>query len=90
MSSRKYNNWAILADFSPYRYEDNEGSHFPTKKPRNQSIRVQITFEIQMQTFPLKFNTRKLQSKTWNTVDKTHSNNGGNYTHQWKEVEEEL
>ena len=32
--------------------------------PQNQSIRGQITFGIQLQTFPSKSNTRKLQSKT--------------------------
>ena len=51
MSSKKNNNWAIPADFSPYRYEVDEGSHFPTKKTQNQSIRGQITFGIQLQTF---------------------------------------
>ena len=69
MSSKKNNNWAILA-FSPYRYEVNDGSHFPVKKRQNQSIRGQITFGIQLQTFPLKCNTRKLQYKTWNTANK--------------------
>ena len=53
---------------------------FPNKKPQNQSIRGQITLGIQLQTFPSKCNTRTLQSKTWNTAQKTHSNNGGNHT----------
>ena len=43
---------------------------FSNKKPQNQSIRGQITFGIQFQTFPSKCNTRKLQSKTWNTAEK--------------------
>ena len=48
------------------------------QKIQNQSIRGQITFGIQLQTFPSKGN-RKLQSRTWNTAEKkTHSNNGGN------------
>ena len=34
-------------------------------------------------------NTRKLQSETWNTAEKTHSDNGGNYT-QYNEVKEKL
>ena len=63
---------------------------FQQKKPQSQSIPGQITFGIQMQTFPSKCNTRKHQSKTWNTAAKTHSNNGANYTHQWNEVKEEL
>ena len=41
-----------------------------------------------MQTFPSKCNTRKLQSKTWNIAEKTHSNNGSNYTHQYNQVKE--
>ena len=60
------------------------------KKTQNQSIRAQITFRIQLQTFPSKCNTRKLQYKTWTTAEKTHSNNGGNYTHQYNEVKEKL
>ena len=60
------------------------------KKTQNQSIRGQIFFGIQLQTFPWKCNTRKLQSKTWNKAKKTHSNNGGNYTHQYNEVKEKL
>ena len=63
---------------------------FLQKKPQNQHIPGQITFGIQMQTFPSKCNTRKLQSITWNTANKTHSNNGGNYTHQNNEVKEKL
>ena len=43
---------------------------FPKKNPQNQSIRGQITFGIQLQTFPSKCNTRKLRSKTWNTAEK--------------------
>ena len=43
---------------------------FQQKKTQNQSIRGQITFGIQLHTFPSKCNTRKLQSKTWNTAEK--------------------
>ena len=63
---------------------------FRQKKPQNQSIRGQITFGIQLQTFPSKCNTRKLQSKTRNIAEKTHSKNEGNYTHQYNEVKEKL
>ena len=62
----------------------------PNKKPRNQSIRGQITSAIQLQTFPSKNNTRKLQYKSWTTAEKTHSTNGGNYTYQYNEVKEKL
>ena len=67
-----------------------EEAIFQQKKPQNQFIRGQITFGIQLQTFPSKCNTRKLQFKTGNTAEKPISNNGGNYTHQYKEVEEKL
>ena len=42
---------------------------FSNKKTQNQSIRGQITFGIQLQTFPSKCNTGELQSKTWNTAE---------------------
>ena len=35
---QKNNNWAILPDSSPYRYEVNEKSHFPTKNPKIKSL----------------------------------------------------
>ena len=35
------------------------------KKTQNQSILGQITFGIQLQTFPQECNTRKLQPETW-------------------------
>ena len=63
---------------------------FSNKKLQNQSIRGQITFGIQLQTFLSKCNTRKLQSETWKTAEKTHSKNGGSYTHQYNEVKEKL
>ena len=63
MSSKTNNNWAILADFSPYRYEVNERSHFWTKKLQNRSIRGLIAPGIQLQTFPSKYNTRNFNLK---------------------------
>ena len=77
---KKNNKSAILENFSPYRYEVNERSLFPLKKPQNQSFRGQITFGIQLQTFPSKCNTRKLESKTWNIAEKTQSNNASSHT----------
>ena len=62
MSSKK-NNSAIVADFSPYRYEVDERSQFPTEL-QNQSIRGHINFGIQLQTFPSKSNRRNFESKT--------------------------
>ena len=43
---------------------------FSNKTPQNKSIRSQITFGIQLQTFPSKCNSRKRQFKTWNTAEK--------------------
>ena len=40
------------------------------QKTQNQSIRGQIAFGIQLQTFASKCNTRKLQPKTWNRDEK--------------------
>ena len=34
------------------------------QKPQNQTVRGQITFGIQVHTFPSKCNTRKIQSET--------------------------
>ena len=70
MSLETKNKKAIRADFSPYRYEVNEGRHFLTKKSQNQPIRGQIPPGIQLQTLPSKCNTRKLRSKTWDTAEK--------------------
>ena len=52
------------------------------QKIKNQSICDQISFGVQLQTFPWQCNTKKFQPKTWNIDKKTHSNNRGNYTHQ--------
>ena len=88
MSSKK-NNSAIVADFSPYRYEVDERSLFPTKI-QNQSIRGQITFGIQLQTSPSKSNRREIQSKTETQLKKTHPNSGSNHTNQYNEAKEKL
>ena len=60
------------------------------QKPQNQTVRGQITFGIQVHTFPSKCNTRKIQSETWNSAEKNSLYNGSTYTHQYKEVKEKL
>ena len=52
MYSKKNNNGAIVAIFSPYRYEVNEKSLFLTKNPKINQFVVKISFGIQLQTFP--------------------------------------
>ena len=51
MSSKKENNWASLADFTPYRYEANEGSHFPTKNPKINPFSVKSLLESSCKRF---------------------------------------
>ena len=51
MSSKKKNNWAILANFSPYRYEVNERSHFPTKNPKINPFVVKSLMESNCKRF---------------------------------------
>ena len=43
---------------------------FLGKKIPNQTFRCQISFGLQLQTFPYKCNTRKLQPKSWRTENK--------------------
>ena len=50
MSSKKNNNSAILEDFSPYRYEVNEKSHFP-KKPKIDPFVVRSLLESNCKRF---------------------------------------
>ena len=52
MSSKKKQVSAIPADFGQYIYDINEKKPYSTKKPQNHSICDQISFGIQLQTFP--------------------------------------
>ena len=65
MSSKEKHTRAYPADSTPCRYHDDEKTQIPTKKLQAQSIRGQINFGMQLQTFQEKCNTRKLQPKTW-------------------------
>ena len=54
---------------------------YSNEKLQNQSIRGQMTFGIQLQTFAEKCNTEQLQPKTWNADEKTHYNKQCNFFH---------
>ena len=60
------------------------------QKLRKKPSRGQISLRFQLQTFLWHGNWRNLQSKTWNTDEKTHSNIWGSNIHQYKEVKEKL
>ena len=90
MSSKKKNNCAILADFSPYRYEVDERSHFPTKNPKINPFGVKSFLESNCKRFRQSAIRENFNLKHETQLKKTHSNNGGNYTHQYKEVKEKL
>ena len=51
MTSKKNNNRAILADFSPYRFEVSERSHFPTKNPKINTFVVKSLLESNSKRF---------------------------------------
>ena len=86
MSSKKINNLAFLANFSPYRHKVNERSHFPTKNFKINPFVVKSFLESNCNrsgksAIPENFN-QKLETQ----LKKTHSNNGGNSTYQKKKV----
>ena len=90
MSSKKNNNWAIPADFSPYRYEVDETSHFPTKNPKINPLVVKLLLESNCKRFRQSAIRENFYLKPETQLKKTHSNNGGNYTNQYNEVKEKL
>ena len=51
MSLETKNKKAIRADFSPYRYEVNEGRHFLTKKPQINPFVVKSLLESNCKRF---------------------------------------
>ena len=54
--------WANHANFSPYRYEVKK-KIYSNEELQNQSIRGQITFGIQLQTFAWNCNTKNFNLK---------------------------
>ena len=89
MSSKKNNKWSILA-FSPYRYEVNEGNHFPTKNHEINPFVVKSLLESNCNRFRQNAIRENFNLKPETQLKKTYSNNGGNYTHQYEEVKENL
>ena len=90
MSSKKQNNWAILADFIPYRYEVDERSHFPTENPKINPFVAKSLLESISKRFLQSAIRENFKLKPGTQLKETHSNNGGNYTHQYNEVKEKL
>ena len=83
-------NWAIPADFSRYRYEVNERSHFPTENPKINPFVVKSLLESNCKRFRQSAIRENFNLKTETQLKKTLSNNGGVYTHQYNEVKEKL
>ena len=75
MSSRPKQNWPILANVTPSRYDDEKKGHVPRKKLENLFNSRQMSFGIQFTTFQWKCKTRKHQAKTWPSYKKPSSIN---------------
>ena len=89
MSSKTNKNWAILADFSPYRYEVNERIHFRTNNPKINPLKAKSLLESNCKRFHQSAIRENFNIKPETQLRKTHSNEGGNYSHQYK-VKEKL
>ena len=90
MSSKKNNIWAILADFNPYRYEVNEKIHFSTENHKINPFVVKSLLESNCKRFRKSVIRVNFNLKPEIQLEKTHSNDGGNYTRQYNEVKEKL
>ena len=90
MSSTNKNNWAILADFSPYRYEVNDGSHFPKKNHKVDPFVVKSLLEPSWKLFRQSAIGENVNLKHETQLKKTHSINGDNCTNQYSQVKEKL
>ena len=86
MSSKEKNNRASLADFSPYRYEVDERSRFPTKNPKINPFVVKSLLESNCKRFRQSAIRENFNVKPETQLQKTHSNNGDNYTNQYNQV----
>ena len=90
MSSKKNKNWATPADFSPYRYEIDEGSHFPTKNPKINPFVAESFLESNCKRFRQSAIRENFNLKPETQLQKTLSNNGDNYTNQNNQLKEKL
>ena len=90
MSSNKNNNWANLAVFNPYRYEIDERSFLLTKNPKVNPFVVKSLLESNCKRFRQSAIRENFNLKPKSQLKKTLSTNGGNYTHHYIEVKENL
>ena len=88
--SLKENSSAIVADFSPYRYEVDERSHFPTKNSKINPFVAKSLLESNCKRFRQSAVRENFNLKHELQLKRTHSGNGGNYTNQYNEVKEKL
>ena len=90
MSSTNNNNWAILADISPYRYEVHEKRQFPTTNPKINPVVTKSLLDSNCKRFRQSAIRENFNLKPETQLQKTHSNNGGNYTNQYNQVKEKM
>ena len=87
---KKNDNWAILANLSQYRYENNERSNLPTNKTQKHPFVVKsLSNSIANVSVKMQYEITSVQDlkTSWK---KTHSINGGNDIHQNNDVKEKL
>ena len=75
-----------LADFSRYRYEVKERSHFPTKKNKINPLVVKSLLESNCKRFGQSAIGENFNLKLETQLKKLIPQDGGNYTHQYNEV----
>ena len=90
MSSTNKNNRAILADFSPYGYEVLERRQLPTTNPKINPIVTKSLLESNSKRFRQIAIRENFNLKPETQLKKTHSNNVGNHTNQYKKAKEKL
>ena len=90
MPSIKNSIWAILADINPNRYEVDERSHFLTKNRKINPFVVKSLLESNCKRFRQSAIRENFNLKPKSQLKKTLSTNGGNYTHHYIEVKENL
>ena len=73
MTSKKNNNRAILADFSPYGYEVGERSRFLTKNPKINTFVVKTLLEPNCKRFRKSAKRKNFNLKPETKLNKTHS-----------------
>ena len=90
MSSKKNNNWAVHADFSPYRYKFVETTHILIKNSKNNPVVFNSVLDSNCKRFGDTAKWEGFNQKPEIQMTKTHFNNWGRYIYQNKEVKEKL